>query len=237
MSLIKRDSPRTIKFTPSINPYAHGSVMAEFGNTKVHITATVQESVPPFLKGKGQGWVTAEYAMLPSSTHTRSDRERKGPGGRTQEIQRLIGRALRSIVDLQKLGERSILIDCDVIVADGGTRTTSISGAYLALEMAVRKLMKDGLVKENPIKDGLAAISIGINKNNEVIADLNYEEDSSCGTDMNIVMTSSGKFVEVQGTAEGEPFSMDHLNALLSCAQTALKVVIKEQRHLLDQLK
>ena len=236
MSLIKRDSPRPIKFTAGINPYAAGSVLAEFGNTKVHITAVVQESVPPFLKGKGQGWVTAEYAMLPSSTHTRSDRERKGASGRTQEIQRLIGRALRSIVDLKTLGERSILIDCDVIVADGGTRTTSISGAYIALEMAVKKLMNEGLIKENPIKDGLAAISIGINKNDEVIADLNYEEDSSCGTDMNIVMTSSGKFVEVQGTAEGEPFSMDHLNALLSCAQTALKVVMKEQRSLLDHI-
>ncbi len=236
MSFIKRSHPRPIKFTPGINPYAAGSVMAEFGNTKVHITATVQESVPPFLKGKGQGWVTAEYAMLPSSTHTRSDRERKGASGRTQEIQRLIGRALRSIVDLQKLGERSILIDCDVIVADGGTRTTSISGAYVALEMAVKKLMRLGLLKESPIKDGLAAISIGINKNDEVIADLNYEEDSSCGTDMNIVMTSSGKFVEVQGTAEGEPFSMEHLNALLSCAENALKVVMSEQRKALEEI-
>lgn len=236
MSLIKRDTPRPIKFTPGINPYAAGSVMAEFGNTKVHITANVQESVPPFLKGKGQGWVTAEYAMLPSATHTRSDRERKGASGRTQEIQRLIGRSLRSIVDMNKLGERSILIDCDVIVADGGTRTTSISGAYVALEMAVRKLMSAGLLKENPIKDSLAAISIGISKNDEVIADLNYEEDSSCGTDMNIVMTGSGKFVEVQGTAEGEPFSMEHLNALLSCAQTALKVVMKEQKAVLEKL-
>ncbi len=236
MSLIKRDTPRPIKFTTGINPYAHGSVIAEFGHTKVHITASVQESVPPFLKGKGQGWVTAEYAMLPSATHTRGDRERKGASGRTQEIQRLIGRSLRSVVDMTKLGERSILIDCDVIVADGGTRTTSISGAYVALEMAVKKLMKDGLLKENPIKDGLAAISIGLTKNNEVIADLNYEEDSSCGTDMNIVMTSSGKFVEVQGTAEGEPFGMEHLQALLGCAQTALKVVMKEQKNALDNL-
>lgn len=237
MSLIKRDTPRPIKFTPNINPYAYGSVMAEFGNTKVHITASVQESVPPFLKGKGQGWLTAEYAMLPSSTHTRSDRERKGPSGRTQEIQRLIGRSLRAIVDMQKLGERTIMLDCDVIVADGGTRTTSISGAYVALEMAVRKLMKEGLIKQNPIKDGLCAISIGITSNNEVIADLNYEEDSSCDTDMNIVMTSSGKFVEVQGTAEKEPFSMNHLNDLLACAQTALKVVVKEQQAALDSLK
>lgn len=236
MSLIKRETPRPIKFTPSINPYAHGSVMAEFGNTKVHITASVQESVPPFLKGKGQGWLTAEYAMLPSSTHTRVDRERKGPSGRTQEIQRLIGRALRSVVDLSKMGERTIMIDCDVIVADGGTRTTSISGAYIALEMAVRKLMKDGLLKENPIREGLAAISIGISKAGEIIADLNYEEDSSCGTDMNIVMTSGGKFVEVQGTAEGAPFSMEELQALLSCAQKSLAVVMKEQRTTLEKL-
>lgn len=236
MSLIKRDTPRPIKFTPNINPYAHGSVMAEFGNTKVHITASVQESVPPFLKGKGQGWLTAEYAMLPSSTHTRSDRERKGASGRTQEIQRLIGRALRSIVDLKKLGERTIMIDCDVIVADGGTRTTSISGAYIALEMAVKKLMREGLLMENPIRDGLAAISIGINKNNEIIADLNYEEDSSCETDMNIVMTTSGKFVEVQGTAEGSPFSMEHLQGLLACAQTALNVVMKEQQNIISKL-
>ncbi len=236
MSLIKRETPRPIKFTPSINPYAHGSVLAEFGNTKVHITASVQESVPPFLKGKGQGWLTAEYAMLPSSTHTRSDRERKGPSGRTQEIQRLIGRALRSVVDLNKLGERTIMLDCDVIVADGGTRTTSISGAYIALEMAVRKLMRDGLLKENPIREGLAAISIGISKSGEIIADLNYEEDSSCGTDMNIVMTSNGKFVEVQGTAEGAPFSMEELQALLTCAQKALTIVMNEQRSILDKI-
>ena len=149
----------------------------------------------------------------------------------------MIGRSLRSIIDLSKLGERSILIDCDVIVADGGTRTTSISGAYIALEMAVKKLMKDGLLNQNPIKDSLAAISIGINKNDEVIADLNYEEDSSCSTDMNIVMTGSGKFVEVQGTAEGEPFSMGHLEALLGCAQKALQVVMKEQKAALEKLK
>ncbi len=236
MSLIKRNNPRPIKFTPAINPYAHGSVLAEFGSTKVHITASVQESVPPFLKGKGQGWLTAEYAMLPSSTHTRSERERKGPSGRTQEIQRLIGRALRSIVDLKKLGERTIVIDCDVIVADGGTRTTSISGAYVALELAVKKLMKDGLLKENPIREGLAAISIGISKEGEIIADLNYEEDSSCGTDMNIAMTSGRKFVEVQGTAEGAPFSFDELQSLLKCAQFALEIVMKEQRSTLDKL-
>jgi ribonuclease PH len=236
MSLIKRDVPRTIKFTPNINPYAYGSLIAEFGNTKVHITASVQESVPPFLKGKGQGWLTAEYAMLPSSTHTRSDRERKGASGRTQEIQRLIGRCLRSVVDLNKLGERTITLDCDVLVADGGTRTTSISGAYIALEMAVKRLMKEGLLQTNPIKEALGAISIGINCNNEVIADLNYEEDSSCDTDMNIVMTATGKYVEVQGTAEREPFSKEHLDALLACANQALKVVFSEQKAVLDKI-
>jgi ribonuclease PH len=236
MSLIKRSSPRLIKFTPGINPYAAGSVIVEFGNTKIHITATVQESVPPFLKGKGQGWVTAEYAMLPSSTHTRIDRERKGASGRTQEIQRLIGRSLRSIVDMSKLGERSILIDCDVIVADGGTRTASISGAYVALEMAIRKLLKEKLLKENPIRDSLAAISVGINKSHEIIADLNYEEDSTCETDMNIVMTSSGKFVEIQGTAEGTPFSVEELDGLMKCAQQALKIVFDHQKKILDEL-
>lgn len=233
---IKRENPRSIKFSPNINPYAHGSVIAEFGNTKVHITATVQESVPSFLKGKGQGWLTAEYSMLPGSTHTRSDRERKGASGRTQEIQRLIGRSLRSIVDLKALGERTILVDCDVLVADGGTRTTSISGAYVALEIAVKKLMKDGLLSVNPIKDGLAAISIGINKENEVIADLNYEEDSSCHTDMNVVMTTSGKFVEVQGTAEGEPFTLNQLQDLISCAQKALVVVTAAQQEILKRV-
>ncbi|MFA5584054.1 MAG: ribonuclease PH [Bacteriovoracaceae bacterium] len=230
---IKRATPRIIKFTPNINPYASGSVIAEFGNTKVHITASVQESVPNFLKGKGQGWVTAEYSMLPGSTHSRNDRERKGPSGRTQEIQRLIGRSLRSIVDLKALGERSILIDCDVLVADGGTRTTSISGAYVALEIAVRKLIKDGLLPASPIKDGLAAISIGISKDNEIIADLNYEEDSSCETDMNVVMTASGKFVEIQGTAEGEPFSFEQLQDLITCAQQAMVKVTEAQQEIL----
>jgi ribonuclease PH len=174
--------------------------------------------------------------MLPGSTHTRSDRERKGASGRTQEIQRLIGRSLRSIVDLKALGERTILVDCDVLVADGGTRTTSISGAYVALEIAVKKLMKDGLLSVNPIKDGLAAISIGINKENEVIADLNYEEDSSCHTDMNVVMTTSGKFVEVQGTAEGEPFTLNQLQDLITCAQKALVVVTAAQQEILKRV-
>lgn len=215
MSLIQRTNPRDIKITKNINPYAAGSVLAEFGNTKVHITAVLEENVPGWLRGRGTGWVTAEYSMLPGSTHSRNRRERSKVGGRTQEIQRLIARSLRAVVDMEKLGERMITVDCDVLVADGGTRTTSITGAYVALQLAVDNLMKSGELTENPIVEPLAALSIGINKEGKVIADLNYEEDSSCDTDMNIVMTKSGKFIEVQGTAEGEPFSREQLNALL----------------------
>lgn len=233
MNIVERSTPRPIKYTINPNPYAKGSVIAECGNTKVYVTAVVEEGVPPFLKGKGEGWITAEYSMLPSSTHSRIKRERNGASGRTQEIQRLIGRSLRSIVDTKKLGERTIQIDCDVIVADGGTRTTSISGAYVALKLAVNKLIADGLLKESPLTDQLAAISVGINKAGKVIGDLNYEEDSSCETDMNIVMTASGKFVEIQGTAEGEPFSDEQLAGLLSCAKSCLKVVFEKQNEAL----
>ena len=229
MGIIERSIPRDIKFSKNINPYAHGSVIAEFGNTKVHITASVEESVPGFLKGQGQGWVTAEYSMLPSSTHTRSRRERSKVSGRTQEIQRLIGRSLRAMIDLEKLGERSIVIDCDVLVADGGTRTTSISGACIALNLAVKKLMDDGLLTENPITDQIAALSIGISKEGKIIADLNYEEDSSCETDMNLVMTRDGRFIEIQGTAEGSPFSKEQFNAILTCADDAFKSVFTAQ--------
>jgi ribonuclease PH len=194
---------------------------------------TVEEGVPPFLKGKGEGWLTAEYSMLPSSTHTRNKRERNGPSGRTQEIQRLIGRSLRSIIDLKKLGERTIQIDCDVIVADGGTRTTSISGAFVALKLAVNKLIAEGLIKETPLTDQLAAISIGVRRDGKIIGDLNYEEDSSCETDMNVVMTRAGKFVELQGTAEGEPFSEEQLKALIDCAKSCLKIVFEKQDEVL----
>jgi ribonuclease PH len=203
--------------------------MAEFGNTKVHITATIEESVPPFLKGKGQGWVTAEYSMLPASTHTRNQRERSKIGGRTQEIQRLIGRALRAVVDLKKLGERTLMLDCDVLVADGGTRTTSVSGCYVAIALAFNKLMKEGKISESPLKEALAAISVGINKEGKIIADLNYEEDSSCEADVNLVATKGGKFIEIQGTAEGEPFSQDQLDALLICGKKALEMVFEAQ--------
>jgi ribonuclease PH len=178
MSLIEREVPRKINFLPHINPYAAGSVIAEFGNTKVHITASVEEGVPPWMKGQGRGWVTAEYNMMPSSTHTRNRRERSKVGGRTQEIQRLIGRALRSVVDMEKLGERTVVVDCDVLVADGGTRTASVSGAYVAMSLAVQKLMAEKIISESPLTDGLAAISVGINTKGKIIADLNYEEDS-----------------------------------------------------------
>lgn len=234
MSLIEREVPREIKFTKGINPYAIGSVIAEFGNTKVHITASLEDSVPRWMKGKGAGWVTAEYNMLPSATHTRSRRERSKVSGRTQEIQRLIGRSLRSVMDLEKLGERSITVDCDVLVADGGTRTTSISGAYIAISLAIKELMAKGELKENPIKQQLGAISIGVTKAGKIIADLNYEEDSTCGTDMNIVMTADGRFVEVQGTAEGEPFSREQMDGLLDCAGSALKVVFEKQNETIN---
>lgn len=232
--LIERSAPRNIKYTINPNPYAKGSVIVECGNTKVYITVTVDEGVPPFLKGKGEGWLTAEYSMLPSATHSRNKRERNGPGGRTQEIQRLIGRSLRSIIDLKKIGERTVQIDCDVMVADGGTRTTSISGAYVALAIAMKKLMDDGAIKENPLNDQLAAISVGVTKDGKIIADLNYEEDSSCATDMNIVMTKSGKFVEVQGTAEGQPFSHEELMSLLDCAKVCLDTVFAKQSEALS---
>jgi len=228
-SLIERSHPRPIKYTLNPNPYAKGSVIVECGNTKVYVTVTVEESVPPFLKGKGEGWLTAEYSMLPSATHSRNKRERNGASGRTQEIQRLIGRSLRSIIDLKKLGERTIQIDCDVMVADGGTRTTSISGAYVALEIAIKKLMSEGLLFQSPLTEQLGAISVGINKAGKVIGDLNYDEDSSCETDMNVVMTKSGKFVEVQGTAEGHPFSHEQLMALLQCAKDCMDVVFAKQ--------
>ncbi len=235
MSSIKRDKPREILFTPNINPYATGSVMAEFGNTKVHITATVEDDVPGWLRGRGTGWVTAEYSMLPGSTHDRVRRERKGTGGRTMEIQRLIARCLRAAVDMEKLGERLITVDCDVLVADGGTRTTSISGGYIALAIAINKLLKDGVIETNPLVHQVAALSVGINSDGDVIADLNYEEDSSCHTDMNVVMTQSGDFVEVQGTAEGKPFTPTQLENLLTCSKTAMEPIFKAQNEIINQ--
>ena len=217
------DSLRPVTITRGYTKHAEGSVLIEFGDTKVLCTASVLDKVPPHKKGSGEGWVTAEYGMLPRSTHTRSDREaaRGKQSGRTQEIQRLIGRALRSVVDLSKLGERTIQIDCDVIQADGGTRTASITGAYVALADAVAWLHAQGKITQSPIIDSVAAISVGVVSGVPML-DLDYNEDSNCDTDMNVVMTGKGGFVEIQGTAEGVPFSSEELNALLALAQKGI---------------
>jgi ribonuclease PH len=215
--------------------HAEGSVLVKFGDTHVLCTASIDEKVPGFLKGKGQGWVTAEYGMLPRSTGSRMDREAaKGKqSGRTQEIQRLIGRSLRAIIDLQKLGERSIQIDCDVIQADGGTRTASITGAYVALHDAIATLLKSGKITQSPLKDSVAAISVGMHQGQAVL-DLDYIEDSDCDTDMNVVMTGSGGFVEIQGTAEGEPFSRDAMDAMLDLAAYGIKQLTDKQKEVLS---
>ncbi len=215
--------------------HAEGSVLVKFGDTHVLCTASVEEKVPGFLKGKGQGWVTAEYGMLPRSTGSRMDREaaRGKQSGRTQEIQRLIGRSLRAIIDLEKLGERSIHMDCDVIQADGGTRTASITGAYVALHDAISTLLKSGKLTESPLKQSVAAISVGVYKGTPVL-DLDYIEDSDCDTDMNVVMTADGGFVEIQGTAEGEPFSRDAMNAMLDLAAHGIKQLIIKQNEVLS---
>jgi ribonuclease PH len=224
------DQLRPIEIIRHYTKHAEGSVMVKFGDTHVLCTASVEEKVPGFLKGKGQGWVTAEYGMLPRSTGSRMDREaaRGKQSGRTQEIQRLIGRSLRAIIDLEKLGERSIQIDCDVIQADGGTRTASITGAYVALQDAISFLLKSGKISESPLKDAVAAISVGVYKGTPVL-DLDYIEDSDCDTDMNVVMTGKGGFVEIQGTAEGEPFEREAMNAMLDLAAHGIKQLIIEQ--------
>ena len=222
---------RTIRITRHYTKHAEGSVLIECGDTKVICTASVEERVPPHKKGTGEGWVTAEYGMLPRSTGERMAREAaKGKqSGRTQEIQRLIGRSLRSVVDLKKLGERTVQVDCDVIQADGGTRTASITGAFVALHDAVSGLIKKGLVKENPLRDFVAAISVGI-YNGAPVLDLDYAEDFACDTDMNVVMTGSGNFVEVQGTAEGHAFNRSEMNAMLDLAQNGIAQLIEMQK-------
>lgn len=227
----EHDMIRPLAVTRSYTNYAEGSVLIEAGNTRVLCNASVLETVPPFLRGKGQGWVTAEYGMLPRSTHTRSDREaaRGKQSGRTQEIQRLIGRSLRAVMDMQKLGERTIQIDCDVIQADGGTRCASITGAWIAMADAVSLLLKDGRLSANPLRDRVAAISVGMYKGHAVL-DLDYEEDSACDADMNVVMTGSGQFVEVQGTAEGQVFSRQDLDSLLALAESGIARLLREQQ-------
>ncbi|WP_035384238.1 ribonuclease PH [Ferriphaselus sp. R-1] len=221
---------RRVRITRHYTKHAEGSVLIEFGDTKVICTASVEERVPPHKKGSGEGWVTAEYGMLPRSTGSRMQREAaKGKqSGRTQEIQRLIGRSLRAVVDLQKLGERTIQVDCDVIQADGGTRTASITGAYVALHDAITKLIRDQKLTASPLKDFVAAISVGIYQGVPVL-DLDYLEDSDCDTDMNVVMTGTGGFVEVQGTAEGAPYSRAEMDALLDLAQAGIVQLVEIQ--------
>jgi|TARA_B100000767_G_C19696613_1_gene506455 ribonuclease PH len=222
---------RNIEIIRNYTKHAEGSVLIRCGGTHVLCNASVEENVPSFLKGKNQGWVTAEYGMLPRSTSSRMNREasRGKQSGRTQEIQRLIGRSLRAIINLNDLGERTINIDCDVIQADGGTRTASITGAYVALYDAIQWLIQKGSLKTSPIIDSLAAISLGI-KDEEILLDLDYEEDSNCDTDMNIVMTGKGKFVEIQGTAEGEAFSREEMNKIFDLAEHGIKELTKKQK-------
>jgi ribonuclease PH len=222
---------RPVKITRNYTMHAEGSVLIEFGNTKVLCTASVEEKVPPHQKGSGEGWVTAEYGMLPRATHTRSSREAaKGKQtGRTQEIQRLIGRSLRAVFDLKKLGERTISLDCDVIQADGGTRTAGITGAFVAAQDAVNKLIKEGKLTESPIIQPVAAISVGIVQGTPLL-DLEYTEDSACDTDMNVVMTGAGSFVEVQGTAEGAAFSRKEMDQLLALAEKGIAELIALQK-------
>ena len=222
---------RALRITRNFTRHAEGSVLIEMGDTQVLCTASVEESIPPFLRGKGQGWVTAEYGMLPRSTHTRSAREAaKGKqSGRTQEIQRLIGRSLRAVTDLGALGERQITLDCDVLQADGGTRCAAITGAWLALHDACAQLVGAGKLPASPLRDHVAAVSVGIYKGHAVL-DLDYPEDSDCDTDMNVVMTGSGGLVEIQGTAEGEPFTRTQMNALVDLAESGIRELIARQR-------
>ena len=226
---------RAVRITRGFTRHAEGSVLVEFGETRVLCTASVEERVPPFLKDSGRGWVTAEYGMLPRSTNTRTDREaaRGKQSGRTQEIQRLIGRSLRAVTDLSSLGQRTIHLDCDVLQADGGTRTAAITGAFVALHDAITLLSNKKLLAKNPLTDFVAAVSVGIHQGTPVL-DLDYAEDSSCGCDMNVVMTGAGGFVEVQGTAEGAPFTRRELDALLGLAEAGIRELVAAQRRSLE---
>ena len=230
----KPSEMRVVRFQTDYVTHAEGSVLTEFGGTRVLVTASVEKRVPPFLKGRAEGWVTAEYGMLPRATHTRSFREaaRGKQGGRTVEIQRLIGRSLRAVVDRAALGERTITIDCDVLQADGGTRTAAITGAYIALVLAVEKLMRAGKLKRNPIHGQIAAVSVGIYRG-EPVLDLDYAEDSEAETDMNVVMNEAGGFVEVQGTAEGHAFHRSELDRLLDLAAQGIRELLKRQAEVL----
>lgn len=224
------DQLRPVRITRSYTMHAEGSVLIEFGHTRVLCTASVEERVPPHKRGSGEGWVTAEYGMLPRATHSRSDREaaRGKQTGRTQEIQRLIGRSLRAVFDLQKLGERTITLDCDVLQADGGTRTAAITGAFVAAQDAVNKLLAAGALTASPITGHVAAISVGLVQGTPLL-DLEYTEDSACDTDMNVVMTGAGHYIEVQGTAEGAAFSRQEMDRLLTLAEKGVKELVRLQ--------
>jgi ribonuclease PH len=231
----KPDELRAVRLTRGYTRHPEGSVLVEFGDTRVLCTASVEERVPPFLRDSGRGWVTAEYGMLPRATNTRGEREaaRGKQSGRTQEIQRLIGRSLRAVVDGASLGPRTIQVDCDVLQADGGTRTAAITGAFVALHDAVSWLQERKLLVQSPIRDFVAAVSVGIYQGTPVL-DLDYAEDSACGTDMNVVMTGAGRFVELQGTAEGEPFSQKELDALVELAARGIRELIARQKRALS---
>ena len=227
----RADELRAVRITPGFMPYAEGSALIEMGNTRVICTATLDERVPPFRRNTGQGWLTAEYAMLPRATQQRTQREtgRGGPSGRTHEIQRLIGRSLRAVTNLSKLGERTITVDCDVLQADGGTRTASITGAYVALVLACRRLVRENKLSAVPVTGEVAAVSVGVVAGTPLL-DLKYDEDSRAEVDMNVVCTGDGRFVELQGTAEGEPFTAEQTDALLALARGGLQTLLEAQR-------
>ncbi|MGD9946439.1 MAG: ribonuclease PH [Burkholderiaceae bacterium] len=230
------DAMRAVRITRGYTKHAEGSVLVEFGDTRVLCTASVEEKVPPFLRGAGRGWLTAEYGMLPRATHTRGDREaaRGKQSGRTQEIQRLIGRSLRAVFDLERLGERTITLDCDVLQADGGTRTASITGAFVAAHDAVSGLLADGRLSASPVRDFVAAVSVGLYEGVPVL-DLDYAEDSACDTDLNVVMTGAGGFDEVQGTAEGLPFTREQMDRLIDLAAGGIRGLVQAQQSALAQ--
>jgi len=225
------DALRPVRITRGFTRHAEGSVLIEFGDTRVLCTASVEDKVPPFLRGAGRGWLTAEYGMLPRSTHTRTDREaaRGKQSGRTQEIQRLIGRSLRAVFDLERLGERTITLDCDVLQADGGTRTAAITGAFVAAHDAISELLAAGALERTPVRDFVAAVSVGLYEGNAVL-DLDYAEDSACDTDLNVVMTGAGGFVEVQGTAEGDPFTREQMDRLVDLAAGGIRRLVEAQK-------
>ncbi|MFL6210803.1 MAG: ribonuclease PH [Pyrinomonadaceae bacterium] len=234
----RADELRPVRITPHYMPYAEGSALIEMGATRIICTATLEERVPPFRRNSGQGWLTAEYAMLPRATQQRTQREtgRGGPSGRTHEIQRLIGRSLRAVVDLALLGERTLTVDCDVLQADGGTRTASITGAYVACALACQRLLRDRMITRQPVKGAVAAVSVGIVAGTPLL-DLKYDEDSRAEVDMNVVCTGDGRFIELQGTAEGEPFTRAEMDALLALADTGLAQLFAAQRAAIESTK